>query len=115
MDLVHPLRAAERLCRTKTQDFRRIRAQPYPVGAKVPIKGYDTSSPKRILQPILPFENREFVRPSLTEQSSQNKPAERSGQNGRLRSQDTLIERQLCISKKADGEYCGPHNRYCAH
>src|SRR4029077_15709253 len=115
MDLSHPFPAAERLCWAKTQDFRRILTQPYQAGAKVPIKGYHAASPKRFLQPMLSFEDREFVCPSLAEQSRENKRAERSGQNGRLSRQDTLIERQMCIAEKANGKYRGPHDRDCAH
>ena len=104
MDLSHPFRAAERLCRAKTQDFRRILAQPYQAGAKVPIKGYHAAGAKRFFQPMLSFEDREFVCPSLAEQSRQNQRAERSGQNGRLSRQDTLLERQTRIAEKANAQ-----------
>ena len=104
MDLSHPFRAAERLFRAKTQDFRRILAQPYQADAKIPIKGYHTASPKRFFQPMLSFEDREFVYPPLAEQSRQNKRAERSGQNGRLSRQDALLKRQARIAEKANAQ-----------
>src|SRR5688572_168500 len=84
VDLSYPFLAAERFSRTQAQDFRRILAQLYQADAKIPIKGYHTASTKRFFQPLLSFEDRELVRPSLAEQSRQNKRAERSGQNGRL-------------------------------
>ena len=64
---------------------------------------------------LLSFEDREFVYPSLAEQSRQNKRAERSGQNGRLRRQDALLKRQTRIAEKANGKYCCPYNRDRAH
>ena len=115
MDLSYPFCAAERLSRAKTQDFGRILAQPYQADAKVPIKGYHTASPKRFFQPLLSFEDREFVCPPLAEQSRQNKRAERSGQNGRLSRQDALLKRQTRIAEKANGKYCCPYNRDRAH
>src|SRR6266850_5270085 len=115
MDLSYPFCAAERLSRAKTKDFGRILAQPYQADADVPIKGYYTASPKRFFQSMLPFEDREFVYPSLAEQSRQNQRAERSGQNGRLSRQDTLLKRQTRIAEKANGKYCCPYNRDCAH
>ena len=115
MDLSYPFRAAERLFRPKTQDFGRILAQLYQPDAKVPIKGYHTASTKRFFQPLLSFEDREFVCPPLAEQSRQNKRAERSGQNGRLSRQDALLKRQTRIAEKANGKYCCPHNRDRAH
>ena len=101
--------------RTQAQDFRRILAQLYQADAKIPIKGYHTASTKRFFQPLLSFEDRELVRPSLAEQSRQNKRAERSGQNGRLSRQDALLKRQTRIAEKANGKYCSPYNRDRAH
>ncbi len=103
MDLSHPFRAAERLFQAQTQDFGRIRAQLYQADAKIPIKGYHTASTKRFFQPLLSFEDRELVCPSLAEQRRQNKRAERSGQNGRLSRQDALLKHQTRIAEKANG------------
>ena len=115
MDLSYPFCAAERLFRAKTQDFGRILTQPYQADAKIPIKGYYTASPKRFFQPTLSFEDREFVCPPLAEQSRQNKRAELSRQNGRLRRQDTLLKRQARIAEEANGKDCRPYNRHRAH
>ena len=115
MDLSYPFLAAERLFRTQAQDFRRILAQPYQPGAKVPIKGYDVAGPKRFFQPLLSLEDREFVCPPLAEQSRQNKRTERSGQNSRLSRQDPLLEWQTRVAEKANAKYCCPHNRDRAH
>ena len=111
MRLIHS--ALLRDCRrTKTEDFRRIRAQPVSrQSAKIPIEGYHAASAKRFFQPQLPFEDREFMYPPLAEQSRKNQRAERRGQNGRLSRQDALFERQARIAEKANAKYRRPDNR----
>ena len=116
MNASHPFRAAERLPRTKTEDFRRIRAQlvSRPVRrsqSKVITPPARSASSSRMLS----FEDREFMYPPLAEQSRQNQRAERRGQNGRLSRQDALFERQARVAEKANAKYRRPDNRDGAH
>src|SRR6516165_1377056 len=76
------------------------------VGREVPFEGHHTSGPKRLLEPSLPLEKRDLLKPSLAKQRSKNQRAERDCQDARLSRQDALIKRQTGIAEKADGKRC---------
>jgi hypothetical protein len=60
MDLSHPFPAAERLCRAKTQDFRRILVS-LSGRCEDPNQGLSHRQPEALLPGGTLFEDREFV------------------------------------------------------
>src|SRR6516162_3954299 len=78
----------------------------HSVGSEVPFEGHHTSGPKRLLEPSLPLEKRDLLKPSLAKQRSKNQRAERDCQNARLSREDALIKRQSGIAENADGKSC---------
>ena len=101
MDLSQHFGAPDNIFRSKSQDWQRVLAVAHLIGSEIPFERHHASGPERLLEPGLPVQKCDPLKPSLAEKRGKNQRTERDGQDARLSRPDTLLE-----SKRGDRQKC---------